>query len=217
MHVLQVDSIHVVARSPYLVLWSRLGEYSPRWLDELLAERRLFESWSHAACFLPMEDYPLYRRLMLDRRIWNENRWGLWLQAHADLIDKMLRQIRKNGPVRSADFERTDGQKTGLFNWTDEQTVLEGLWFRGDLMVGKRHNFQRIYDRRQRILPDWDDAQTPSLETVYETFVLNTVKALGVTKAAWIADYFRMYKKITQPAIERLAKRGQIQTVDVEG
>ena len=217
MHVLQVDTIHVVARSPYLVLWSRLGEYHPRWLDELLAERRLFEYWSHAACFLPMEDYPLYRRLMLDRRIWNENRWGLWLQAHADLIDRMLRQIRKTGPVRSADFERTDGQKTGWFNWKDEQTVLEGLWFRGDLMVAKRHNFQRIYDLRQRILPDWDDAQTPSLETVYETFALNTVKALGVTKAAWIADYFRMYKKVAQQAIERLAKRGQLQTVEVEG
>jgi len=38
MGVLQIDSIAVVARSPYLVLWSRLGAYEPRWLDELLAE-----------------------------------------------------------------------------------------------------------------------------------------------------------------------------------
>src|SRR5436309_13458761 len=60
MHVLQIDTIHVVARSPYLVLWSRLGDYDPRWLDELLAEGALFEYWSHAACFLPIEDYPLY-------------------------------------------------------------------------------------------------------------------------------------------------------------
>ena len=38
MGVLQIDSIAVVARSPYFVLWSRLGRYEPRWLDELLAE-----------------------------------------------------------------------------------------------------------------------------------------------------------------------------------
>src|SRR3712207_7702268 len=49
MGVLQIDSIAVVARSPYLVLWSRLGPYEPRWLDELLAEGALFEYWSHAA------------------------------------------------------------------------------------------------------------------------------------------------------------------------
>jgi uncharacterized protein len=38
MGALQIDTIHVVARSPYLVLFSRLGDYNPRWLDELLAE-----------------------------------------------------------------------------------------------------------------------------------------------------------------------------------
>ena len=38
MHVLQIDTISVVARSPYFVLWSRLGAYDPAWLDRLLAE-----------------------------------------------------------------------------------------------------------------------------------------------------------------------------------
>src|SRR5262245_47310877 len=64
MSALQIDTIHVVARSPYLVLWSRLGDYEPRWLDELLAEGAIFEYWSHEACFLPIEDYPLYRYRM---------------------------------------------------------------------------------------------------------------------------------------------------------
>src|SRR5512133_3614765 len=66
MCLLQIDTINVVARSPYLVLWSRLGGYQPEWLDELLAEGALFEYWSHAMCFLPIEDYALYRRRMLD-------------------------------------------------------------------------------------------------------------------------------------------------------
>src|SRR5690348_12248814 len=65
MGALQIDTIHIVARSPYLVLWSRLGPYEPRWLEELLAEGALFEYWAHEACFLPIEDYPLYRHRML--------------------------------------------------------------------------------------------------------------------------------------------------------
>src|SRR5438105_1374290 len=66
MAALQIDTIHVVARSPYFVLWSRLGGYDLRWLNELLEEGEFFEYWSHEACFLPIEDYPLYRHRMLD-------------------------------------------------------------------------------------------------------------------------------------------------------
>src|SRR4028119_2172655 len=53
MGVLQIDSISVVARSPYLVLWSRLGSYEPRWLDELLAEGPLLVGWGAAGGLLP--------------------------------------------------------------------------------------------------------------------------------------------------------------------
>src|SRR5258707_1621861 len=69
MGVLQIDSINVVNRSPYLVLWSRIGAFPLNWLTDLLAERAIFEHWSHAACFLPIEDYALQRRIILEGRI----------------------------------------------------------------------------------------------------------------------------------------------------
>src|SRR5215203_2550596 len=83
METVQIDTINVVARSPYLVLWSRLGLYEPQWLDELLAEGALFEYWSHAACFIPIEDYGLYRGLMLGDR---ENPVA-WMRAHPDAME----------------------------------------------------------------------------------------------------------------------------------
>jgi uncharacterized protein YcaQ len=217
MHVLQIDTINVVARSPYLVLWSRLGAYSQHWLDELLAEGALFEYWSHAACFLPIEDYPLYRQFMVNDNPWNAKRVRDWMDSHAEVVEKVMTRIREDGSVRSADFERTDGGRSGWWNWKDEKTALECLWMVGDLMIVKRHNFQRIYDLRERVLSDWDDARTPSPGVANETFVLNTVKALGVTKAAWVANYFQMYKKVAASIIEKLAKQGQLHTVQVEG
>jgi uncharacterized protein YcaQ len=217
LHGVQIDTIHMVARSPYLVLWSRLGAYPQSWLDDLLAEGALFEYWARAASFLPIEEYPLYRRLMLNRLTWHENRWRPWMQEHTELIDTLLTRIRERGPVRSADFARTGGPKPGWWNWTDEKTALDGLWMRGDLMVASRQQFQRVYDLRERVLPEWDDTQTPPLEEVYDTFALNTVKALGVTKAAWVADYFGLSKKVAQTAIDGLAQRGQLHTAQVEG
>jgi uncharacterized protein YcaQ len=194
-----------------------LGAYPQHWLDELLAEGSLFEYWSHAACFLPIEDYPLYRQFMVNGNAWNAKRVSDWMTAHAELVEKIMTRIRADGPVRSADFERTDGGHSGWWNWKDEKTALECLWMTGELMIAKRHNFQRIYDLRERVLPDWDDTRTPTPESVYETFVLKTVKALGVTKAAWIANYFQMYKKIAVSVIEKLTKRGQLRTIAVEG
>lgn len=216
MHVLQIDTIHVVARSPYLVLWSRLGDYDPRWLEDLLAEGKLFEYWSHAACFLPIEDYALYRRMMQNRQD-DETGWQRWMDDHADLVNKLMTHIRENGAVRSADFERTDGVVGNWWNWKDEKTALEGLWTLGDLMITKRHNFQRVYDLRERVLPSWDDNDVPEAEAVHKAFVLNTVQALGVTKAAWIADYFRMYKRDALMALDKLVKQGLVETIPVEG
>src|ERR671934_2285050 len=62
----QIDTISVVERSQYLVLWSRLGAYDPGLLDALLYPRRaVFEYWSHAASIVPMADYAFYRPRML--------------------------------------------------------------------------------------------------------------------------------------------------------
>ena len=53
MALLQIDTISVVARSPYLVLFSRLGHYDPRWLEQLLAagEATLDLTWR-----MPLDD-----------------------------------------------------------------------------------------------------------------------------------------------------------------
>ena len=114
MGALQIDTISVVARSPYLVLWSRLGDYRPEWLDSLLAEGKLFEYWAHEACFLPIEDYPLFRSRMLDRA------WMGWrfshavMEKHADQVARVLQTIREHGPVRSAEL---GAPKSGSGSW----------------------------------------------------------------------------------------------------
>ena len=170
IHMLQIDTINVIARSPYLVLWSRLGDYDPRWLEDLLAEGALFEYWSHAACFLSIEDYPLYRP-----GSWMGGRARKWLDEHPNVAETVLNHVRTNGETRSSDFERTDGQKSSWFNWKEEKIALEYLFFVGELMIRKRHNFQRIFDLRERILTDFDKLADVSLADAHDQFVLNTV------------------------------------------
>ena len=217
MGALQIDTIHVVARSPYLVLWSRLGTYDPDWLDQLLAEKAVFEYWSHEACFLPIEDYPLYRRLMLghDRGGWLRARQ--WATEHRDEVNHMLAFIREHGPVRSSDFIRTDGQTGSWWNWKPEKVTLEVLHTLGELMITQRSNFHRIYDLRERVVPLWDDINAPSLDEVRRLLTLKAVRALGITSARWVPDYFRTRSAGSAMLLETLVVEGNLRSVEVTG
>jgi uncharacterized protein YcaQ len=214
IHLLQVDSISVVARAPYFVLWSRLGNYDPNWLDELLEAVKLIEYYSHAACLLPVEDYPLYR---VGSRFIDWRNPSKWLDEHADVSEMVLNHIRVNGETRHTDFVSMDGQKHDWTNPKEEQIALDYLVIVGELMVSKRHNFQRVYDLRERIFPDADKLPTVSQTDAHDQLVLYTIQALGVTKAEWIAHYFRLKAAWVNAALKRLEKQGRVMTVDVEG
>lgn len=202
--VVQIDTISVVARSQYLVLWSRLGAYSPRLLDEALFPRRdLFEYWSHAASIAPMSDYAYYRTDMLrvaESRLWPELR--RWTQEHPDVIQRTLETIRDRGPLASADFERpTDGQRASPWDWygpKESRRALDVLWTMGDLMIHSRRAGQKMYDLRERVLAQAfgeaapDDSALPSQQERLDHFARRTTQALGIVTPSWLWDYFRL-------------------------
>ena len=202
MHLLQIDTISVVARSPYLVLWSRLGTFEPRWLDALLAGGKLFEYWAHAACFLPIEDYGLYRWRMLEHP---------GRGATPAALETVLRRVRE-GEVRSTDFESPRGLRNGWWDWKPEKRALEHLFNAGVLMIARREGFQRIYDLRERVLPGWDDARAPSAPEARRALAGKALRALGVARPRWVKRYLQDVPGL--PAVETLEEAVR---VDLEG
>jgi len=197
MRLLQIDTINVVARSPYLVLFSRLGAYEPRWLDQLLARGAIFECWAHEACFAPMTDYVLHRGQFAARsNHWAHKRAAKMHREHRAGMEKLLAHVREHGAVKSADFARPDASKgggaAGWWGWKDEKRWLEAWFALGELMIARRENFQRVSDLRERVLALAQvdpDVRAPA--EVAREFVLGAVRALGIVQARWIADYFR--------------------------
>jgi uncharacterized protein YcaQ len=194
-----------------------LGDYQTRWLEELLAEGALFEYWAHEACFLPIEDYPLYRHRMLDAANLGWKYAREWAAQNGAALERVLTHVREQGEVRSADFERTDGSNGKWWGWKTEKRALETLFTSGELMIARRQNFQRIYDLRERVLPAWDDAMLPSLDEMRRVLALKAVRALGVTTARWVGDYFRTRKLETAALVKTLADEGALLRAQVEG
>jgi uncharacterized protein YcaQ len=129
----------------------------------------------------------------------------------------MLDVIRERGPVRSSDFVRTDGKAGGWWEWKPEKRALESLFTAGELMVARRHNFQRIYDLRERVLPSWDDSQLPTLEQTRRTLILKAVRALGVATDRWINDYYRTKRVHINPLLKQLADENELIAASIEG
>ena len=218
MALLQIDTISVVARSPYLVLFSRLGHYDPRWLEQLLADGDLFEYWAHEACFVPREDYRLLRHRMLDPAAMGWKFSAQWLKTHGGEIAQIVERIRQDGPVRAADFERKGDKGNGWWDWKPEKRHLEVLFTAGQLMVRERRNFQRVYDLAERVMPEWNDERDlPSPDLARRDMVRASCRALGLVKTGWVADYYRLKRGKYDALLHQLADEGELLPVRVEG
>lgn len=224
MRLLQIDTIHVVARSPYLVLHSRLGSYPMAWLEEALAEGQLAECWAHEACFVSAADIAWHRASLASRA-------HHWAQRHAERMhleqrsdmDALLACVKQSGPVRAADFERArEPARSGWWEWKPEKRWLEAWFALGELMVTRRENFQRLYDVSDRVLARLDppfDASAALLSPaqVRQQAIVDSVRALGIAQASWIADYFRLRPKVTEDELSPLVASGQLLAIPMQG
>lgn len=219
MQLLQIDTISVVARSPYLVLFSRLGAYPQAWLDSALADGHLFETWAHEACFAPTDDVLLHRSYnQHTRRHWSLLNGQAVQTSQRAHLDNLLAHIDSKGPVKSSEFARQDG-KTGNGWWDrkDEKRWLEALFASGELMVKRRDSFQRVYDLAHRVHPHLADAQLPEAAAVHRHFTEKAILALGITQARWVHDYFRQKPRLKDADLDVLVEQGVVQRVQVQG
>jgi uncharacterized protein YcaQ len=209
----QIDTLHVVARSHYLVLWSRLGAYDLKLFDRLAydpSQRRTFEGWQHAACFVPMHEYRYQMPLQRSLRENPSNWYTRWLSQNHNpgIVREARKRIKKEGALRVSDFERGEHSGGTWWNWRPAKVALEYLYAFGDLMISNRINFQRAYDLATRVLPKGVDLIEPSIEERDRFWIERGAKAHGVCTPAQAADYTWMKLYRARPAVAQLVQEG---------
>ena len=213
---LQLDTISIAgARSHTIVLLSRLDGFEPALGEELLRPgASLFEYWGHEASWIPLELYPAlaFRRREFRRHPW----WGNIVGEHPDVVRKLRRRIREEGPLRSVDMEGR-----GSRGWWDLKTakrVATALWSSGELAIRERSHFQRSYDLTERVIPEEVRAKPLSTRDGLEVLLLKALDGHGWATTGTLAATWRLRnrKKEITTALSRLIDKGQIVACGLE-
>ena len=208
----QLDTLAVVARAHHHTFWSRNNAYDEKHLDQLLREGRVFEYWSHAASYLPMEDF----RFSLPRKALYLSGHSHWFSKNRKLMKYVLDRIKAEGPLQSKDFE-SDRKRGSWWDWKPAKIALEQLFMEGSLMVKSRQGFQKVYDLTERVVPADIDHTKPSNDEYAEYLVRFNLRALGI---ATMKDFTHLRRTMQMPvakAVKRMLKSGEIAELQIEG
>ena len=118
----QIDTLQMVARAHYVTLWSRHGAYDMSLFDQLAndpQQRRVFEGWYHAACFVPLHEY---RYQLPQQRLRREqgHRWFTdWIvqPGNRELLDSIMERIRSEGGQRANNIKGEKHTHGTWWNW----------------------------------------------------------------------------------------------------
>lgn len=216
---IQVDTIAVVRRAHHHTLWTRRPDYDSHMLHQLQAtDRRVFEYWGHAASYLPISDYRYY--LLRQHSYYDpQHKWTRNLiEKHQHLLEPVLERIRAEGPLGSKDFKPPPGTQRGAWwDWKPAKVALEVLFWRGELMVTERRNFQRIYDLTERVLPPGVDTRFPDEDELGEFLVRRALCAHGVAQASEIRDHIHAADRdIIEKSLADLVQAGDVIRVKIQ-
>jgi len=215
LQVVQLDSIATVERAHRITLASRVGAYEERAVSELLRTGRIFEYWAHEACLLPISDYPLFKRRMLDLR--DRHWWGRERTKEMRAVEReVVARIRDEGALPVRAFE---GRSGPMWGWKPAKRALEHLFAAGELAIAGRQGFQRVYDLPERVIPRAAlDAETPSADDFRRGYALRAVEARGALTESGIAEHCRFEggAKGVRPYVDALVADGLVRRLDVD-
>lgn len=216
---IQFDPLNIVGHNQELVLQSRIKDFCPVMLTELLYEdRKLLDGWDKNMSIYPVEDWPYFSRIReADRRHLSSR-----CPQAVSVAPQIMRHIEQHGPVSSADLQF---EETVDWPWAPtrlSRAALESMYFWGDLVVHRKMHTRKVYDlARKHIPPDMYEAPDPNMTEAqyHEWYVLRRIGGIGLagdrSGEAWLGiSDMKAPQRAT--AFKHLMEQGKIMPVQVE-
>ncbi|MBC6464877.1 winged helix-turn-helix domain-containing protein [Actinomadura alba] len=188
----QLDTISVLARSHELVPYARLGAVGRDRIEGSYWGMRgghatTFEYWCHAACVLPVQDWPYYE---FRRRAFREREYR-WHKVPEKAPSEVLAQLTAEGPLTATQLGGARGGGE-WWDWSETKIAVEWLLDIGEVVCVQRTGWRRVYDLAERALPAGLTGQTPDDATCVAHLAGVAGRALGVATRADLVEFLRL-------------------------
>ncbi|WP_406321522.1 winged helix-turn-helix domain-containing protein [Streptomyces sp. NBC_00519] len=188
----QLDTISVLARSHELIAYARLGAVGRQTVESAYWKAasdlpHSFEYWSHAACILPVEEWPHFafrRRAYRNRPHWNHD-------LPDGTYDQVIKQLRAEGPLTATELGGAK-RTSEWWDWSGAKVAVERALMYGEVVCVERRGWKRVYDLAERAIPDALLHDELDDRECLRRLVGLAGRSLGVGTRADIADYHRL-------------------------
>jgi len=216
---LQLDPTSAVARSHFLVLWSRLGQYEREDVARLIyKDQRLFE-WR--AFVYPTRHLPFYLLAMRSKsEKYTYRRFRVaWMRKNMPLRRQVLSRLRREGPLATSAFDGREAVSWHSTGWTNERNasqMLEFLSAEGRVLVAGRTGQERLWDLTERCVPAKALVSSATPAKLIRDATIRALRALGVATTKQISEQLPgAVRPQVLKAIESLARTGEFVPVRV--
>ena len=223
---IQYDPLNVVGRNPDLVLQSRVKDYRPEILTDLLyKERVLYDAPDKMISIIPLEDYPPMARIrqatvaqLKDILTWRNS------LAALDLLDEIKAFIRENGPLPATKINIGSSVDSGRWGHKKlSSAALDYLYHSGELGISSKIKTHKVYDLSERLFPEAIlKAEDPfkNENDFAKWYIKRRIGAVGLVwnknGGAWLGFYVSDQALRTQ-VIRGLVDGGELLEYHVEG
>ena len=223
---IQYDPLNVVGRNADLVLQSRIKNYKPEVLFDLLyKERTLYDAADKMIGIIPTADYPAMARIrqktveqLKDILTWRKS------LAALELLDEITEYIRTNGPLPATKInigEHTDSGKWGHKKLSS--AALDYLYHSGVLSISSKLKTHKVYDLSERLFPKEILRAKDPFKTDYDFakwYIKRRIGAVGMVwnknGGTWLGFYVQD-KALRTKVLQELVSEGELIELSIEG
>ena len=214
---IQVDPINPGGKNHDLTLFSRVEDYRPEFLNDLLYEKNeLFEYYCKMLSIVPMETYPVFKNKMEKQ----EKKFEDLFEEYCHEVEYIL-DVLEEGSVSL--LELKDMGKNEIASWRTTRTsnrLLRNLWLSGKISIDHREGDRKYYTLPENVIPEeFLECEALSDEEAKKRITEIIVRSSKLVSPSKASAQWKSVGGVreTRRVLNELVKEGTLFSLEVEG
>ena len=216
---IQFDPLNIVGHNQELVLQSRISDFKPSMLQELLyKERKLLDGWDKMMSIYSTEDWPYFNRF----RQSSLRDLGSSSRPITAILPQVRKELEERGPLSSIELGFDQAVDWPWAPTRASRAALESMYFWGELIIDHKVHTRKVYDFTYKHLPG-ELLSTPDPNSTEEEYIdWHVHRRIGGIGLLWGRSGDAWFSipgvksRERADSIKRLLEQGRLVMVNVE-